>query len=191
MLELKRACIAYWVQGRTETWTRSNAARWLQSLETVVRNNKQKLHTKINPTKSAPKKAKKNESSDEDDDFKYDSDPDYDTIDFSNWNTKKDVKKSDSTRNDNDGNNYNDDDNEESSDNESSEYSLNAIQEEIEREAMSAGMKSNRKRSREDNNDENNTASKEHMRHTNQQKVGTIARVSMWWCVGGVRDYWM
>ena len=27
---------------------------------------------------------------DEDDDFEYDSDPDNDTIDFTNWNTKKD-----------------------------------------------------------------------------------------------------
>ena len=53
-----------------------------------------------------------NESSDKGDNFKYDSDPGYDTIDFSNWYLKKDVKKSDRTRNDTDGNGYDDNDNE-------------------------------------------------------------------------------
>ena len=47
----------------------------------------------------------------------------------------------------------------------SSVYNRNAIQEEMEREAMSAGMRSSRKRSR-DNNEENSTARKDKMRRT-------------------------
>ena len=51
------------------------------------------------------------------------------------------------------------------------------IQEEREREAMSAGMRSSGKRSR-DNNEENNTARKEKMWCTDQQATGRTVMVS-------------
>jgi hypothetical protein len=97
------------------------------------------------------------EISNKDDNFEYNSDPDYDTIDFSNWNMTKDVKKLTRRRNDKDGNSYKDNNNDndnEYSDSDSIGYSRNAIQEDMEREAISAGMRSSRKRSR-DNYEEN------------------------------------
>ena len=48
------------------------------------------------------------EISNKDDDFEYGSVPDYNTIDFINWNTKKDVDKSTERRNDNDDNDNDD-----------------------------------------------------------------------------------
>ena len=71
-------------------------------------------------------------------------------------------------------NNVNDDD---SLSDQSSVYSLNAIQEEKEREAMSADVRSRGKRSRV-NDEENNTARKEKIQRTNQQATGRTARFS-------------
>ena len=138
-----------------------------------------------NLNKNQGRTKKDDEISEEDNDFEYDSDPKYDTIHFSNWNMKNDVDKLMERRtvnihsnvdddNDND-DNGNDDD---SVSEQSSVYSLNAIQEEMEREAMSADMRSRGKRSRVIN-EETNTACKEMIQHTNRQTTGRTARVTM------------
>jgi hypothetical protein len=116
------------------------------------------------------------ESSNEDDDFEYNSNPDYDTIDFSNWNTKNDVDKLMERRN---GNVNNDDDvnNDDYSSNQSSVYSRNAIQEEMEREAMSVGMRSKGKRFRV-NNEENSTAHEEKIWRNTPHATGSTSRIS-------------
>ena len=51
------------------------------------------------------------ESSDKDDNFEYDSDPDYNTIDFSNWYMKEDVNKLTKRRNVNNDRDNDDEDN--------------------------------------------------------------------------------
>ena len=62
----------------------------------------------------------------------------------------------------------------------SSVYSLNAIQDKMESDAMSADMRSRGKISRF-NNEENNTARKEKIWRTNQQATGRTARISTGW----------
>ena len=54
---------------------------------------------------------------------------------------------------------------------------MNAIQEEMEREAISTDIRSRRKRSRV-NNEETNTTRKETMRRTNGQIAGRSVRIS-------------
>ncbi len=96
-----------------------------------------------------------NDISEEDNDFEYDSDPEYDTNHFSNWNAKNDVDKLGGRRtinidSDDDydkDNDYNGND-DGSLGGQSSDCSMNAIQKEMEREAMSADMRSRGKRSR-------------------------------------------
>ena len=94
--------------------------------------------------------------------FNYGSDPEYDTIDFSNWNTMKVVKKL-AVQKDKDENSDKDkekgDDNEESSNNDYPDCSMNVIKQEMEVKAMSAGKKTNAN---------NRMACKEIMRCTNQ-----------------------
>ncbi len=112
------------------------------------------------------------------------SDPDYHTIHFSNWNAKNDVDNLGDRRNvnihidddDDEDNNYNGND-DDSLGEQSSDLSMNVIQEEMEREAISADMRSRRKRSRV-NNEETNTACKRRMRRTNGQTTGRSARIS-------------
>ncbi len=95
------------------------------------------------------KKKNDDEISDEDDDFEYDSYLEYDTINFGNWNTKIDVKKLTNRRTVNDNSNEEVDEDNDNNENDedclsdqSSVYSQNVIQEELEREAMYAGMRS-------------------------------------------------
>ena len=84
----------------------------------------------------------------------------------------------------NDDDDDDDEDNDDNGDNDnsvskqSSVYSLNVIQEEMEREAISADMRSRGKRSRVIN-EETNTACKEIIRRTNRQITGRPARISM------------
>ncbi len=85
--------------------------------------------------------------SDEDEEFNYDSDLEYDTIDFSNWNARKDVGGL-AVRDDKDDKSEKEDNDEESPNNDYSKCSMNVIQQEMEVEAMSAGMKTNSKRLR-------------------------------------------
>ena len=103
-----------------------------------------------------------------------------------NWNTKNDVNKSMERRTLNIHSDDDDDDkdnndignNVDSVSKQSSVYSLNAIQEEMEREAMSADMRSRGNRSRV-NNEETNTACNKTIWHTNQQATERTARISM------------
>ncbi len=127
---------------------------------------------------------KDNKISEEDDDFEYDSDPEYGTIHFSKWNTKNDVDKLTERRtvnihsDDDDDKDNNDTGNDDDSvSKQSSVYGLNGIQEEMEREAMSADIRSRGKESRV-NNEETSTAQKEKIRRTNRQATGKTARIS-------------
>ena len=104
--------------------------------------------------------------SEDDNDFEYDSDPEYNTIHFSNWNAKNDVNNLGGRRNVNIHSNDDEDEDNDYNGNDdgslggqSSDRSMNAIQEEMEREAISADMRSRGKRSRV-NNEETNTAHK-------------------------------
>ena len=122
--------------------------------------------------------------SEDDNDFEYNSDPEYDSIHFSNWNAKNDVNNLGDRRNvnihidddDDEDNDYNGND-DDSLGEQSSDLSMNVIQEEMEREAISAEIRSRRKRSRV-NNEETNTARKEMMRRTNGQIAGRSVRIS-------------
>ena len=118
--------------------------------------------------------------SDDDNEFEYESDPDYDTIHFSNWNAKNDVDNLGDRRHVNIHSSEDDDDedsDEVSLGEQSSDLSMNAIQEEMEREAISADIGSRKKRSRV-NNEEANTARKETMRRTNGHIAGRSVRIS-------------
>ena len=120
------------------------------------------------------------EVTEDDNEFEYESDPDYDTIHFSNWNAKNDVDNLGDRRHVNIHSDEDDDDEENdevSLGEQSSDLSMNAIQEEMEREAISADIGSRRKRSRV-NNEEANTARKETMRRTNGHIAGRSVRIS-------------
>ena len=98
------------------------------------------------------------ENSNKDNNFKYDSDLEQDTIDFRCWNTKKFFNKLDK-RNDN---NENSDETMMRS-HQTLKTALMQYKKRFQREAISVGMKSNRKRSKRSrggNNDENNTKAK-------------------------------